>query len=93
MWWWICSFGNSYYGDALKYAKQILSGRLLQMTKFCVMRECDNILRGYLYVFDLAFSYHDGIYRFKFPSRFWGIFCRDLTSFASFVSVASLALN
>ncbi len=25
---------------------------------------CENILRGYLYVFDLAFSHHDGIYGF-----------------------------
>ncbi len=41
---------------------------------------CENILRGYLYVFDLAFSHHDGIHGFKFPSRFLGISCRDLTS-------------
>jgi hypothetical protein len=27
------------------------------MTKYCVMRECENILRGYLCVFDLVFSH------------------------------------
>jgi hypothetical protein len=64
MWWWIASFGESYHGDALQYAKQKFSARLLQMTKYCVMRECENILRGYLYVFDLAFSHHDGIHGF-----------------------------
>jgi hypothetical protein len=72
MWWWICSFGNPYYGDALQYAKQKNSARLPQMTKYCIMRECENILHGYLYVFDLAFSHHDGIHGFKFPSRFFG---------------------
>jgi hypothetical protein len=64
MWWWIASFGESYNGDALQYAKQNFSARLPQMTKYCVMRECENILRGYLYVFDLAFSHHDGIHGF-----------------------------
>jgi len=86
MWWRICSFGDSYYGDALQYAKQIFSARLLQMTKYCVMRECDNILHGYRCVFDLAFSHLDGIYGFKFPSRFLEISCGDLTSFFSLTS-------
>jgi hypothetical protein len=43
MWWWIASFGKSYNGDMLQYAKQLFSLRLPQMTKYCVMRECDNI--------------------------------------------------
>ncbi len=80
MWWWIASFGESYHGDALQYAKEKFSARLPQMTKYCVMRECENILHGYLYIFDLAFSQHDRIHGFKFPSRFLGISCRDLTS-------------
>jgi hypothetical protein len=41
---------------------------------------CENILHGYLYVFDLAFVILKGIYGFKFPKRFLDIFSRDLTS-------------
>jgi hypothetical protein len=48
MWRWIASFGESYHGDMLQFAKQLFSVRLLLMTKFFVMRECDNILSGYL---------------------------------------------
>ncbi len=48
MWWWIASFSKSYQGDVLQFAKQLFSGRLPLMTKFFVMRECDNILSGYL---------------------------------------------
>jgi len=43
MWRWIASFGESYNGDVLQYAKQLFSLRLPQMTKYCFMRECDNI--------------------------------------------------
>ena len=46
------------------------------------LNPCDNILHGYRCVFDLAFSHFDGIYGFKFPSKFLEISCRDLTSFA-----------
>jgi hypothetical protein len=31
---------------------------------------CENILHGYLYIFDLAFVILKGIYGFKFPKRF-----------------------
>jgi hypothetical protein len=41
--WRILSFGDSYHGDRLQYAKQICSARVPQMTKYCVMRECENI--------------------------------------------------
>jgi hypothetical protein len=42
---------NSYFfGDALQNAKQLFSVKLLLMTKYYVMRECENILNGYLYV-------------------------------------------
>ncbi len=52
------------------------------MTNYCVMRECENILHGflYVYVFDLAFVILKGIYIFKFPKRFLEISSRDLTS-------------
>jgi hypothetical protein len=43
IWLWIPSFGDSHHGDTLQYAKQIFSARLPQMTKYCVMRECENI--------------------------------------------------
>jgi hypothetical protein len=36
------------------------------------MRECENILHGYLYVFDIAFVILKGIYGFEFPKRFFG---------------------
>ena len=71
MCWWICSFGNSYYGDALQYSKQIFSGRLPQMTKYCVMRECENILRGYLGVFDLVFSHMMEFTVLNSQASFW----------------------
>jgi hypothetical protein len=50
MWHWIASFGKSYLSDVLQYAKQLFSPRLPQMMKYCVMRECDNILSGYLII-------------------------------------------
>jgi hypothetical protein len=39
----------SYHGDALQYTKQLFHISLPQMTKYCIMRECENILCGYLY--------------------------------------------
>jgi hypothetical protein len=44
-------------------------------------QKCENILRGYLYVCDLAFVILKGIYGFKFLKRFLEISSRDLTSF------------
>ncbi len=61
-----------FLGDTLKDAKQVFSVRLPRMTKYCVMRECENILRGYLYVCDLAFVILKGIYGFKFPKKVFG---------------------
>jgi hypothetical protein len=57
MWWWIASFGESYNDDVLLYAKQLFSLRLPQMTKYCVMRECDNIHPWICTTGDLAFSH------------------------------------
>jgi hypothetical protein len=57
MWRWIASFGESYNGDVLQYAKQLFSLRLPQMTKYCVMRECDNIHPWISTTGDLAFSH------------------------------------
>jgi hypothetical protein len=44
------------------------------------MRECENILCGYVYDGDLVFVILKGIYGFKFPKRFLEISSRDLTS-------------
>ena len=57
MWWWIASFSESYNGDVLQYAKQLFSLRLPQMTKYCIMRECDNIHPWICTTGDLAFSH------------------------------------
>ncbi len=81
MWWWIASFGESCHGDVLQHAKQLFSLRLPQMTKYCVMRECDNIHSWISLSGDLAFSHQHGIYGFKFPERFLEISFRDLTLF------------
>jgi hypothetical protein len=45
---------------------------------------CENILHGFLYVFDLAFVILKGIYSFKSPKRFLEISSRDLTSSSLF---------
>jgi hypothetical protein len=69
-----------FFRHALQYAKQLFLSRLSQMTKYCVMRECDNIHSWISLSGDLAFSHQDGIYGFKFPKRFLEISSRDLTS-------------
>jgi len=71
---------DSVFLNALQNAKQLFSLRLPQMTKYCVMRECDNIHSWISLSGDLAFSHQDGIYGFKFPKRFLEISSRDLTS-------------
>jgi hypothetical protein len=73
---WIASFGESYHGDVLQFAKQLFSVRLPLMTKFFVMRECDNILSGYLCAVTTVFSQQDGIYGFRFLKRFLEISCK-----------------
>jgi hypothetical protein len=85
MWWWIAYFGKSYNGDVLQHAQQLFSLRLPQMTKYCVMRECDNIHSWISLSGDLAFSHQHGIYGFKFPKRFLEISSRDLTLFSLFL--------
>ena len=70
--WWLASFGESYNCDVLQYTKQLFSLRLPQMTKYCVMRECENIQSWILYGSDLVFSHQGEIYGFKFPKRFFG---------------------
>jgi hypothetical protein len=77
MWLWIVSFGESYNGDVLQLAEQIFSLSLPQMTKYCVMRECENIHSWISLVGDLVFSHQGEIYGFKFPKRFLEISSRE----------------
>ncbi len=37
---------DSVFGDALQNAKQLFSVRIPLVTKYCVLRECDNIRNG-----------------------------------------------
>jgi hypothetical protein len=64
-----------FFRHALQYAKQLFYSRIPQMTKYCIMRECENIQSWISLSGDLVFSHHDGIYGFKFPSRFLEISC------------------
>ncbi len=52
----------------------------LLMTKYCVVRECENILHRYLYVCEVAFVILKGISSFKFHKRNLEISLRDFTS-------------
>ncbi len=73
---------SSFFSDALQKTKPLFSLRLLQKTKYCVMRECENIHSWISLSGGLAFSHQQGIYRFKFPKRFLEISSRDLTLFS-----------
>ncbi len=44
---------DSVFGNALQNAKHLFSTRIPQTTKYCIMRECENILHGFLYGGDL----------------------------------------
>jgi hypothetical protein len=72
---------NSVFENALQNAKQLFHISHTQMAKYCIMRECKNILHGYLYGSDLLFVILKGIYGFKLPKSFLEISSRDLTSF------------
>ncbi len=72
---------DSVFGNALQNATQLLFDRIPQMTKYCVMRECENIHSWISLSGDLVFSHQQGIHGFEFPKRFLEIFSRDLTFF------------
>jgi hypothetical protein len=82
-WWWCVGrvFSSlagldSVFGNALQNATQLFFDRILQMTKYCIMRECENIHSWISLSGDLVFSHQQGI---KFPKRFLEISSRDLT--------------
>ena len=53
---------DSVFGNALQNATQLFFDRIPQTTKYCIMRECENILRGYLYDGDLVFVILKGFF-------------------------------
>jgi hypothetical protein len=72
---WLCHvflprLDSNFFGDTLQNAKQLIFSRLLQMTKYCVMRERDKIHSWISLSGDLVLSHQQGIYSFEFPKRF-----------------------
>jgi hypothetical protein len=59
-----------FFRHALQYAKQLFLSRLSQMTKYFVMRECENIPTWISLCLTTVFSQQGRIYGFKFPKRF-----------------------
>jgi hypothetical protein len=80
--WHVClpRFNSCFYGDALQNGKQIFFSRLLQMTKYFVMRECEDI--G-----DTSFYSQEGISIFKFSKSFLEISFRDFILFTLFTTL------
>jgi hypothetical protein len=73
---------NSFFENALQTATQLFFDRIPQMTKYSIMRECENIQAGISLSGDLVFSHQQRIYGFKFLKRFLEISSRDLTLFS-----------
>jgi hypothetical protein len=73
---------DSHFGDAIQDAKQIILSRLPQMTKYFVMRECEDIPGWISLCCDSAFAHKKKFSIFKFPERFLEISCRDLTLYS-----------
>jgi hypothetical protein len=73
---------DSVFGNKLQNATQLFLNRILQMSEFCIMRECENIHSWIFLSGDLVFRHQQGIYGFKFPKRFLEISSRDLTLFS-----------
>ncbi len=74
MWHVLSRHDSSFKGDVLQNANQLFLSRLLQMTKYFVMRECEHI--G-----DTSICSQEGISIFKFPKRCLKISFTDLTIF------------
>jgi hypothetical protein len=71
MWCWIASFGKSYLGDVLQYSNQLFFHSLPEMTKYCIMRECENIYSWISPSVDLAFSHKQEFTVLNSPKGFW----------------------
>ncbi len=62
---------DSVFGNSLQSATQLFFDRIPQMTKYSVMRECENIHSWISLKCDLVFSHQQGIYGFEFLKGFW----------------------
>jgi hypothetical protein len=58
-----------FFGHTLQYAKQVFLDRIPQVTKYFVMRECEDSYTESLSC-DSAFAHKKEFYIFKFPKRF-----------------------
>jgi hypothetical protein len=58
-----------FFGHMLQYAKQVFLDRIPQVTKYFVMRECEDSYTESLCC-DSAFAHKKEFYIFKFPKRF-----------------------
>jgi hypothetical protein len=59
-----------FFEYALQYAKQVFLDRIPQVTKYFVMRECENIPWWISLCCDSAFAHKKEFSIFKFPERF-----------------------
>jgi hypothetical protein len=59
-----------FFGYALQYAKQVFLDRIPQVTKYFVMRECENIPRWISLCCDSAFAHKREFSIFEFPEKF-----------------------
>ncbi len=70
----LCSLGrldsDFFFQHALQYAKQLFYSRIPQMTKYFIMRECEDSYTESLCC-DSAFAHKKKFYIFKFPKRYW----------------------
>ncbi len=71
---------DSYFGDPLQDVKQLFLSRFLQMTKYFVMRECENIPTWISLCLTTVFSQQGEISVFLIPQEFFGVLLdKDLT--------------
>jgi hypothetical protein len=73
---------DSAFGNTLQNAIELFFYRIPQITKYCIMRECENIHSWISLSGELVFSHQQGIHSFKFPDRLMEISSRDLTLFS-----------
>jgi hypothetical protein len=77
LWHVLCRLNSFFIRYTLQNAKQLFSLRLPQLTKYWVVRECENILHVYLYDGNLVIVILKVISIFWFPKRFLEISSRD----------------
>jgi hypothetical protein len=70
-----------FFRHALQYAKQLFYSGIPQMTKYFVMRECEDSYTRSLCC-DSAFAHKKEFYIFKFPERFLEISCAEISLFS-----------